>query len=93
MENRKLRVWWIPQVPCKSFYVDVDTVEEGVKILDTLADYDLFQLANNIKPDFANAGGLEVFEDNEWSDWWIEDVDFGYYDDPKEYLESLNGLA
>ena len=93
MENRKLRVWWIPQVPCKSFYVEVATVEEGVKIMDILGFYDVFQFENNIKPDYANAGGLEVFEDNEWTGWWIEDVNFGYYDNPYEYLESLNGLA
>ena len=68
-----LRVWWIPQAPMDPFYVPVKSVEEGVLILDTLAKYDLFQHENNVKPDFCNAGGLEVFEDGEWVEWHDED--------------------
>ncbi len=44
-------------------------------ILDTLAIYDLFQLKYGIKPDYSNAAGLEVFEDNEWCEWHNEDGD------------------
>ncbi len=40
----KLRVWWIPQVPMASFYVPVNSVLEGKKVLDMLAAYDAFQL-------------------------------------------------
>lgn len=64
------RVWWIPQVPGKPFHVPVTTVEEAMLVLDTLAKYDLFQLAENIKPDYSNAGGLEVLEDGEWGEWY-----------------------
>ncbi len=48
----KLRVWWIPQVGADggSFYIPVDTVEEGRKVMDLLAAYDAFQLQNRIKP-------------------------------------------
>jgi hypothetical protein len=70
---KKFKVWWIPQVPMKSFDVMVDTVAEGKLLLDTLANYDLFQFENNVKPDYANTGGLCVFEDNEWVDWGSED--------------------
>ncbi len=69
-----LQVWWIPQVPCKAFEVPVKTREEAVLILDTLAYYDLFQLENNIKPDYCNTGGLNVFEDGEWSTWYDEET-------------------
>ena len=65
-----LRVWWIPQVPMKPFHVKVNTVEEAILILNTLAFYDIFQFENNVKPDYCNAGGLEVFEDGEWSDYY-----------------------
>lgn len=67
----KLRVWWIPQIPMESFTVKVNSVEEGVKILEVLADYDIFQFENNIKPDYCNAGGLNVWDDQEgaWVDW------------------------
>ena len=64
-----LRVWWIPQVPGKAFHVPVESLNEACIVLDTLARYDLFQLENNIKPDFSNAGGLQVFKDGEWVDW------------------------
>ena len=64
-----LRVWWIPQLPMKSFYVPVDNAKDAVFILHTLGRYDQFQLDNNIKPDYSNVGGLEVFEDGEWCEW------------------------
>lgn len=97
---QKLRVYWIPQVPMKPFYVDVMSVEEGVKVMDVLANYDLFQYENNIKGDYANMGGLQqqrnsaIYEDNPegWVDWDIEfgkrvAVNFGdnYTDDGLEY--------
>jgi len=65
----QLRVWHIPQVPMHSFYVYVNTIQEGKLVLDTLAYYDLFQLKYNIKPDYSNAGGLQVYEKGEWCDW------------------------
>lgn len=69
----KLRVWWIPQVPMHPFRVKVDSVKEAKKILDVLAEYDKFQFENNIKPDYCNAGGLEVWEDGEWLEWENEE--------------------
>ena len=68
-----LRVWWIPQVPMQPFRVEVATVREAKLLLDTLAKYDIFQFENRIKPDYCNAGGLEVFEDGEWCEWYDED--------------------
>lgn len=29
--QKKLQVWWVPQVPMKAFTVDVATVEEGLR--------------------------------------------------------------
>ena len=64
-----LRVFWIPQVPGQPFRFPVTSVKEGKRFMDVLADYDLFQLKHNIKPDYTNMGGLEVFEDGEWLSW------------------------
>lgn len=64
-----LQVWWIPQVPMKSFEVPVKTVEEAKLLMDVLAAYDFFQYKNKIKPDYANAGGLKVYENGEWLEW------------------------
>lgn len=78
-----LRVWWVPQVPCKAFRFGVESPAEGKRVLHILAEYDLFQLANNIKPDFCNAGGLECFSqdgDGEWCDWHDPDTGDGIDD-------------
>jgi len=68
-KNGDLQVWWVPQVPMKAFTVPVKSLREAKLTLDTLARYDIFQFENKVKPDFSNAGGLNVFEDGEWVDW------------------------
>jgi hypothetical protein len=83
----KMRVWWTPQVGANStFYVPVQSVEEAVKIMAVLAIYDEFQYEHNIKPDFCNTGGLQVW-DEEYQAWINWDYDDGenYYDDPTEF--------
>ena len=81
-----LRVWHIPQIPMKPFTVDVATLAEAKLLLDALAGYDLFQLEHHIKPDYCNASGLVVFDDQDtvdniagsWVDWHSvdgEDID------------------
>lgn len=85
--NKKLRVWWIPQIgTSKIFYVPVQSVEEGKKVMDLFAAYDIFQLQNNIKPDFCNTGGLQMFLNGEWEDWCLE-TDDDYFEDVDEYCE------
>lgn len=64
-----LKIWHIPQIPGKPFEMPVRSAVEGKLLLDALAQYDMFQLANNIKGDYSNAAGLSVFEDGEWIDW------------------------
>lgn len=85
----KLRVWWIAQVGIvEPFYVPVESVEEGKKILDLLSYYDAWQLQNEIKPDYTNCGGLEMFdeEEQEWRDWYLE-TDNDYFEDVDEYCK------
>lgn len=67
--ENQLRVWHIPQVPMDAFHVNVSSTQEAKKILDVLASYDIFQYENNIKPDYCNAGGLEIFEFGDWCEW------------------------
>lgn len=77
----RYRVWWIPQVPMRSFEVFVSTLTEAKLLLTVLADYDLFQFENRVKPDYCNAGGVQVQEGlsdgngPEWCDWYSEDDD------------------
>ena len=70
-----LKIWWVPQVPMDAFEVAVPDLRTAAILLNTLADYDRFQFENNVKPDYANMGGLQVFEDGDWFDWWSEDGD------------------
>lgn len=71
----RTRVWHIPQIPMEPFTVGVDDYAAGEKVIDVLADYDLFQFENNVKPDYSNASGIQVFctEENDWVD--VEDAD------------------
>lgn len=69
--GRILRVWHIPQVPGDAFHFAVNSIPEGKRVLDLLADYDQFQFDQGVKGDYCNAGGIEEFIDGEWIE--IED--------------------
>jgi len=92
MKEGDLRIWWMPQVgaPIPRFFWDVKNINEAKTVLDCLAQYDLFQLKHRIKPDFSNAGGLEVCEKNpetnelEWFEWMDE---YGF--DIDQYFANL----
>lgn len=98
MTEQKLQVWWIPQIPMKSFKVDVYSVTEAVRIMNVLANYDLFQYENNVKPDYSNMGGLDIWNEEE-QEFWSWDIDFDvtingeryseYFEEPEEFLEFL----
>lgn len=83
-KESSLRVWWIPQVPGKPFHISVDSIKEGRKILEVLANYDLFQYENNIKPDYSNVGGLQEFDSEDKTDSpkgsWIDMDELDDYD-------------
>ena len=72
-EEGDMRVWWIPQMPMDAFHFPVKNVDEAILLLEVLAEYDLFQLEHDVKPDFSNVGGLERFEDGEWCEYYDDD--------------------
>lgn len=87
---KRFQVWWIPQVPMEAFTVEVESVKEGVKLMQILADYDNFQYEHRIKPDFSNVGGLCQWEEDSdgegnpgWCDWYDEETG---EDDPTAWL-------
>lgn len=97
----KLRIWWIPQIPMKAFHAEVATLAEAKRTLTILANYDLFQFDNKVKPDYSNAGGLQVFQpdsewvedgDDGWIDWENEDG-YGIDDLTLEQVEELDRAA
>lgn len=90
-----LKVWWIPQIPMKAFEIPVSSVEEGRKICDILAQYDLFQYENRVKGDYCNAGGV-VFQVDEFTDdedgnpdWWDVPDDDDEWNDILEEIASI----
>lgn len=74
----EFKVWWVPQIPMKAFEYPVAGFEEGELLLDVLAKYDIFQLENNIKPDYSNAGGIcyrhPDYTEGEW--WDYDEAEF-----------------
>lgn len=91
--NNKLRVWWMPQIGAtgETFHIPVQSVEEGKKVMDILSAYDAFQLQNRIKPDYANAGGLQVYnpETADWEDWYLA-TEEDFFEAVDEYISSTD---
>lgn len=81
-----------PQVPCKPFIVKVKNLKEAKFVSDTLANYDLFQYENRIKPDYANATVVEQWDEDEqeWVSWFDEETGIDNID---EYFEVLDQQA
>lgn len=85
MKLGDLRVWHVPQVPGKPFHISVPSVAVAKLVTNILAEYDLFQFENNIKPDYSNASGLEVFERDGKASRWCEWHDPETDDDINDY--------
>lgn len=81
MKNH-LRVWHVPQECKHVFYVDVDSVQEALKVLHILARYETFQYDNWQKDDFSCKQGLQIWDNNleEWVEWKQDDMDIHEYE-------------
>lgn len=77
--DQKMQVMWWPQLGAPEFVVPVKTPYEAKLIMNTLANYDLFQFHNKIKGDYCNAGSFQVLETldegQEWCDWYDNNGD------------------
>jgi hypothetical protein len=74
-EEGDLRIWWVPQIPGKAFKWPVADLTQAALMLDALAAYDDFQFAENVKGDYANMGGLQIYCNGDWEEWESEDYD------------------
>lgn len=94
----QFRVWWVPQLPMEAFRHPVPDYATG-KVLDrALGLYDLFQFEHNVKPDYANAGGIEWLHPDVTGGGWesIEDYeaeDLGLWSAPPATLEAADATA
>ncbi len=93
---KRLAVWWMPQIPGDPFEAEVASLEEGVKIMKVLADYDAFQFGKRIKPDYCNTGGIWQWSEDcdgegnpGWEDWHDEETG---EDNPETFLEAMKEL-
>ena len=93
-QSGDLRVWWVPQVPMQAFFVYVKSEYEAALIMRVLAEYDMFQYENSVKPDYANAGGVDVYEEGKWVSWYKEadDDDLWNQDDFDAYTHHKLGI-
>lgn len=82
--TKKLRVWWIRNVPGTPEYYPVKDVKEAIVLIKKLAKKDLKD-----KSVTDNASGLEIFENGEWSEFY--DDDGRSIDDILEDLEEKEG--
>lgn len=65
LQGRKegdLLFWWVPQMPMKAFERRINSIAEGRLLEEVLAEYDLFQYENKVKPDYSNTGGIARWE-------------------------------
>lgn len=67
----KLRIIHFTPIMCKSFCVEVSTLEEAKLVFNTLADYDMFQHKDHIQQVQANMTILQEWSEaeNDWVGW------------------------
>lgn len=68
-----LQVVWIPEPPRQGLRISVSSPEEGWKVIDSLATYDLYLEKQGLAEDWTNFGCLNIFRNGEWEDWESED--------------------
>ena len=87
--SNKLRVVHIPQVGVNgsdSFIVEVDNEKEANLVVNTIANQHLWLFENNYIPDYSNALFVEMYENDEWVDYYNNELDLTWGDSAPELL-------
>lgn len=87
--TNKIRVWHIPQVPMKAFKVEVENEREAALLISVLSMQHLWLFENDVIPDYSNAMGVEMFEDNEWVEYYNEKEGMDWDEIENEYFPYL----
>lgn len=86
----RIRVCHFPQVPCKPFIVEVENEKEAYLIEQALVNQHLWLYDNDFIPDYCNAITVDMWDENEWVDYW-NDSECMEWDEFKEtYFENDN---
>jgi hypothetical protein len=70
----RFKIYHYPQVPCKPFKVEVDSIEKAMLLEKVLAEQHLFLLKENIIPDYCNVITVQMWNEEE-QDWCDYDTD------------------
>lgn len=97
----ELVVWHIPQLPMKPFHVKADSWSEAESVMELLTVYDLFQFEFNVKGDYVNVSGVQIYGGHIYEQEYREGLDPSEYRDNDafsdvesmdDYLEQLRYL-
>jgi hypothetical protein len=58
-----IRVWYIPQIGGPKFEYPVPDLATAAAVLDALGKFALFEYTHQIKPDYADVGGVYRYDD------------------------------
>lgn len=61
-------VWWVRNPPSPAEELPVESPDRAIEVLRSLATRDLWNHRVH-----SNAGGLQVFHDGEWEEWYSEE--------------------
>lgn len=89
--DSKIRVAHFPQIPCKPFIVEVKNEREAYLIYQTMANQHLFLFDNNFIPDYSNVILVQMYEDDEWVDYYNEKEMMEWNEFVEEYSDYVNG--
>lgn len=78
--DNQLRVRWTTPLGCsmKRFYVPVKNIQDGLKIIDLLSEYDTFRLKKIVKPDYNYIGVFELYVYGKWIPVYINEDGYDY---------------
>ena len=73
--NKRLKIWYVHQVPSQPYEQFVDNISEARLALNSIYNLMLNLSDNRIIPDYSNAGGLNIYADadgtgkRDWYEW------------------------
>lgn len=66
MSEVKYRIWYIPQIPMDAFTKEVEDLDTAKLLLNTIIDFSIFEYNHRVKPDYADASGIDRWDGEEW---------------------------
>ena len=82
LSGKRLQVLHFPQITSlnKAFAISVKDEVEAIKIINTLADQHIWLFNNKLIPDYSNSFLVEMWDGNEWVEYWNEEEQMNWDD-------------